>query len=71
MPRRGTLPRQRSLRLGELEPKFAEHSGLPRCSSAPPRHSEASLRRTCKFCFGSFLPLILTIFHWTNEDPNK
>ena len=63
-PRRGAPPRRRSLRLGELEPKFSEFS-------SPPRHSNAPPKRTCKLCFGSFIQLILTIIHWINEDPNK
>ena len=77
-PRRGALPRRRSLHLGEPEPKFSEFSGSPRHSSnAPPRQtfppkcSIASLRRTCKSCFGSSLLLIITIIHWINEVPNK
>ena len=54
-----STPRRRSaclgveLRLGELEPKFYEFSGPPRCRNAsprrtsPPRRSIASLRLTC------------------------
>ena len=57
--------------LGEPEPKFSEFSGPLRRRNAPPRRIIASPRRTCKSCFGSSFPLILTIFHWTNEDPNK
>ena len=71
MPRLGVSPKRRSLRLGEPEPKFFEFSGPPRRSNSPPRSSIASPRRTCKSCFGSSFPLILTIFHWTNEDHNK
>ena len=70
-------PRRRSARLGvELslgvpEPKFAEYFGFPMRSSAPPRSSIASPKLTYWSCFGYSLPLILTIFHWTNDDPNK
>ena len=77
MPRRGALPRQRSLRLGEPKAMFSKFFGLLRRSNASPkrtslpRHSIASLKRTCKPCFGSSLPLILTIIHWINEDPKK
>ena len=56
--------RRRSAHLGELEPRFFEFS-------SPLRRSIASPRRTCKLCFGSSLPLIITIVHWTNEDHNK
>ena len=64
MPRHRAPPRRRHLRLGELEPKFSKSFG-------PPRRSNATPRRTCKSCFGSSLTLIITIFHWTIEDPNK
>ena len=50
------MPRQMSLHLGEPEPKVYALSG-------PPRHSCVSPRRTFKSCFGSSLPLILTIIH--------
>ena len=58
------MPRRRHFRLSDPEPKFAEFS-------SPPRRSNASPKRTCKSCLGSSLPLILTIFHWTNDDHNK
>ena len=76
-------PRRRSARLGvELrlakpKSKFSEFSSPPKCSNAPPRRTSpprrsiALPRRTCKSCFGSSLPLILTIIHLINEDPNK
>ena len=62
--------RRRSLRLGEPKARISTLSGLPRRTS-PPRCSIAAPRRTCKLYFGSSLPLILTIVHWINEDPNK
>ena len=77
MPRHGALPRQRSLRLGEPEAQISTLSGPPKRSNAPPRQtplprrSIASPTRTSEYCFGSPLPLILTIIHWINEDPNK
>ena len=64
MPRLRATPRRRPLRLGRLEPRVSTLSGPPRRSSAPPRC-------TYKSCFGSSLPLIITIIHWINEDPNK
>ena len=70
MPRRRATPRRRLLRLGGPEPRNSTLSGPPRQTSSP-RRSEASPRRTCKFCFGSSLLLILTIIHWINEDLNK
>ena len=60
------MPRRRSAHLGfefclgELEPKFSKFFGSPRCSNALPRRSNAPSRLTCKSCFGSSLPLILT-----------
>ena len=39
MPRRRSARIGVELRLGELEPKFAELSGSPRRSSAPPRRT--------------------------------
>ena len=72
-PKRGAPPRQRSLRLGETKPRVSTLSYPPRRSSAlprrtsPPRRSIASPRHTCKSCFGSSIPLILTIIHWINE----
>ena len=63
-PRRRAPPRRRHLHLSKPEVKFSELSGLP-------RRSEASLRCTCKLCFSSSLPLILTNIYWINEDPNK
>ena len=70
-PRRRASPKQRSLSLGELEPKVDALSSPPRRSSASPRRSIATPRRTCKSCFGSSLSLILPIIHWINEDPNR
>ena len=63
-------PRHRSARLGvelllgEPEPRVSALSG-------PPKRSSAFPRRACKSCLGSSLLLIITIFHWINEDPNK
>ena len=68
-PRHRAPPRRRSLLLGKPEPRVSALSGPPRHSSASlrrtslPRRSIALPRRTCKSCFGSFLPLILTIIH--------
>ena len=73
----GVLRLSVELHLGESEPKFIEHFGPPKRSSAPPRRTSlprrsiAPPRRTCKSYFGSSLPLILTVFHWTNKNPNK
>ena len=70
-------PRRRSLRLGAPEAQISALSGPPKRSSAPPRRSSALLKRTppprhtYESYFGSSLPLILTIIHWINEDPNK
>ena len=64
-------PSHRSARLGGPEPRNFALSGPHRHSSAPPRRSIALPRRTWESCFGSSLPLILTIIHWINEDPNK
>ena len=77
MPRHGALPKRRSLRLGEPEARISAYSSPPRRSSAPPkrtsppRRSIASLRHTCKSCFGFSFPFILKVIHWINEDPNK
>ena len=46
-PRRRSARLGMELRLGEPESKFSEFSGSPRRSSAPPRCSIASPRRTC------------------------
>ena len=62
---------RRTRHIGEPDAIISILSSLPWHSSAPPRRSIASPRRTCKFCFGSSLPLILTSIHWINEDPNK
>ena len=44
--------------------------GLPSCSNAPLRRT-SSPRCTYKLGFGFSFPIILTIIHWTNNDPNK
>ena len=70
-------PRWRPLRLGEPKAQIYAPSGPLRHSSAspkrtsPPRSSIVLPRCTCKSRFGSSLPLILTIKHLINEDPNK
>ena len=77
MPRRRSARLSMELRLGEPEAKISTLSGPPRHSSAPPRRTSpprrsiASPRHTYKSYFGSSLPLILTIIHFINEDPNK
>ena len=48
-----------------------KHSNASPRRTSPPRRSSASPRRTYKSGFGSSFPLILTITHWTIEDPNK
>ena len=77
MPKHRAPPRRRSLRLGEPDPRVSTLSGPPRRSNALPRRTSlprrciASSKRAWKFYFGSSLPLILTIIHWINQDPNK
>ena len=71
MPRHGASPKKRSLRLGKPEARIFALFGPPKRRSALPRHSLSPPKHTCKPCFGSSLPLILTIIHWINEDPNK
>ena len=61
-PRRGGL--------GEPEPKVSALFGPSKRKSASPRQTSSPMR-ACKSCFSLFLPLILTIIHWINEDLNK
>ena len=60
---RHPTPRCRSPRLSGPKPGFLALSG-------PLRRSIAPLRHTCKLCFDSSIPLIITIIHWINEGPN-
>ena len=61
------------LRLGGPEPWVSALSGSPRssmlCLGEPLHLSVAKLRLGASV--SSSLPLILTIIHWINEDPNK
>ena len=61
MPRRRALPRQRSLRLGELEVKFFKFFDPPRRSTRPKSSYSSS------FVFSSINSRIRYFFVWTSN----